>query len=202
MKVKHFTTEEGEQTLHKACCPKHAPRSYRPHAAAMNVRVSDPGQDSEEDGDGSGEEAVGGGRSGRGRRRSSPAPTAPTTTTTAPTADHTDPTLFSIEHFQKEFRAHQKKKNHSKTAQLGYDPSHPIAPEYLYQRLLRFLEEEKIGVRQRQKVVGAVCRYWALKRASRRGAPLLKRLHLEVGVLCVYLYLFLFWGIVVFVLGC
>jgi NuA3 HAT complex component NTO1 len=39
----------------------------------------------------------------------------------------------------------------------------------------------KISIRKREPFVEKLCRYWSLKREARRGAPLLKRLHLEVS---------------------
>ena len=37
----------------------------------------------------------------------------------------------------------------------------------------------KIQLRKKPEFVSLICRYWSLKREARRGAPLLKRLHLE-----------------------
>jgi hypothetical protein len=37
----------------------------------------------------------------------------------------------------------------------------------------------KINFRKKLEFVLLVCKYWSLKREARRGAPLLKRLHLE-----------------------
>ncbi|KAI9480446.1 MAG: hypothetical protein EXX96DRAFT_562637 [Benjaminiella poitrasii] len=53
----------------------------------------------------------------------------------------------------------------------------PIAPEYIIQRL----ETMPCLSRMKKKtaLIESICRYWSLKRESRRGAPLLKRLHLE-----------------------
>lgn len=65
---------------------------------------------------------------------------------------------------------------------LGYNASAPVCPEYILNRILDYLESEPIVIKQKHRFVTSVCRYWALKLASRRGAPLLKRLHLEVNV--------------------
>lgn len=37
----------------------------------------------------------------------------------------------------------------------------------------------KVSIRKKEHFILMLCRYWSLKREARRGAPLLKRLHLE-----------------------
>ncbi|CAO3564392.1 unnamed protein product [Mortierella alpina] len=68
--------------------------------------------------------------------------------------------------------------------QKHYSPGAPLAPMYIVSRLLPFVS--KLGAKtsaQRKtsalNFIYTICKYWSLKRESRRGAPLLKRLHLE-----------------------
>lgn len=58
-----------------------------------------------------------------------------------------------------------------------YNPGPPLVPRIITQRIVQYMS--KIPMRHRQEFVQLVCRYWSLKREARRGAPLLKRLHLE-----------------------
>ncbi|KAJ1657268.1 hypothetical protein IWQ61_003297 [Dispira simplex] len=65
----------------------------------------------------------------------------------------------------------------SSPAFVNYNALCPTIPEYLFQRLLRLVPRPP--VRQRVQFFRKAARYWTLKRQSRRGAPLIKRLHLE-----------------------
>ncbi|KAJ1569054.1 nuA3 HAT complex component nto1 [Cladochytrium tenue] len=52
----------------------------------------------------------------------------------------------------------------------------PVATRAVFRKVC---EAVRGPVRKKGQLVELVCRYWSLKRESRRGAPLLKRLHLE-----------------------
>ncbi|KAG0229296.1 nuA3 HAT complex component nto1 [Mortierella sp. GBA43] len=68
--------------------------------------------------------------------------------------------------------------------QKHYTPGAPLAPMFIVNRLLPFVSKRGAKTSALRKVsalnfVYTICKYWSLKRESRRGAPLLKRLHLE-----------------------
>jgi hypothetical protein len=58
-----------------------------------------------------------------------------------------------------------------------YKPGPPLVPKFIVERILQYIG--KISVRKKQDFLHLLCKYWSLKREARRGAPLLKRLHLE-----------------------
>ncbi|KIK56322.1 hypothetical protein GYMLUDRAFT_47090 [Collybiopsis luxurians FD-317 M1] len=58
-----------------------------------------------------------------------------------------------------------------------YKPGPPLVPAIIVDRITQYIA--KINVRKRGDFLLMVCKYWSLKREARRGAPLLKRLHLE-----------------------
>ncbi|KAJ1306631.1 hypothetical protein OPQ81_007627 [Rhizoctonia solani] len=53
----------------------------------------------------------------------------------------------------------------------------PLVPSMIVDRILNHIH--RINFRKKRPFLLAVCKYWSLKREARRGAPLLKRLHLE-----------------------
>ena len=68
----------------------------------------------------------------------------------------------------------------SKTARAyakTYKPGPPLVPHIIVERIMQYIG--KVSIRQKREFVILVCKYWSLKREARRGAPLLKRLHLE-----------------------
>ena len=62
---------------------------------------------------------------------------------------------------------------YAKTYKLGP----PLVPKIIVDRIMQYIA--KVTLRQKRESVILVCKYWSLKREARRGAPLLKRLHLE-----------------------
>ena len=55
----------------------------------------------------------------------------------------------------------------------------PVIPAKIFDRIMSYISKLKLVAKK--DVVNLVCRYWSLKREARRGAPLLKRIHLEVS---------------------
>ncbi|CAE6457053.1 unnamed protein product [Rhizoctonia solani] len=53
----------------------------------------------------------------------------------------------------------------------------PLVPSMIVERIMDHIH--RINFRKKRPFLLAVCKYWSLKREARRGAPLLKRLHLE-----------------------
>ena len=70
-------------------------------------------------------------------------------------------------------RSSKKARAYAKTYKLGP----PLVPAIIVKRIMEYIA--KVNVRKKLEFVQLVCRYWSLKREARRGAPLLKRLHLE-----------------------
>ncbi|KAJ7636157.1 PHD-zinc-finger like domain-containing protein [Mycena polygramma] len=58
-----------------------------------------------------------------------------------------------------------------------YKPGPPLVPAIIIDRILQYINRTKL--RKKPEFVAMMCKYWSLKREARRGAPLLKRLHLE-----------------------
>ncbi|KAF8075260.1 bromodomain-containing protein [Lyophyllum atratum] len=58
-----------------------------------------------------------------------------------------------------------------------YKPGPPLVPAIVVTRIDYYIRRFKLS--KRIPSIQMMCRYWSLKREARRGAPLLKRLHLE-----------------------
>ncbi|PWN39676.1 hypothetical protein IE81DRAFT_294537, partial [Ceraceosorus guamensis] len=58
-----------------------------------------------------------------------------------------------------------------------YRSGPPLVPAYIVTRVMEYIS--KISLRKKLELVQRIARFWSLKREARRGAPLLKRLHLE-----------------------
>ncbi len=54
----------------------------------------------------------------------------------------------------------------------------PVIPQVVYNSIVSSLQ--RFGIRKRKEFAAEACKYWTLKREARRGAPLLKRLQLQM----------------------
>ncbi|EPQ56227.1 hypothetical protein GLOTRDRAFT_105199 [Gloeophyllum trabeum ATCC 11539] len=70
-------------------------------------------------------------------------------------------------------KAAKSARAYAKTYKLGP----PLVPAVIVDRIMQYIS--KVNIRKKQDFLYLVCKYWSLKREARRGAPLLKRLHLE-----------------------
>lgn len=59
-----------------------------------------------------------------------------------------------------------------------YKTGIPLVPQYILDHVVAYVSQ--VQLQRKIQVVQSICKYWSLKREARRGAPLLKRLHLEV----------------------
>ncbi|KAI0765639.1 hypothetical protein BD413DRAFT_637686 [Trametes elegans] len=74
-------------------------------------------------------------------------------------------------------QANSKSNKTARAYAKTYKPGPPLVPRIIVHRILQYIS--RIPIRHKAELVQLVCRYWSLKREARRGAPLLKRLHLE-----------------------
>ena len=70
-------------------------------------------------------------------------------------------------------RTSKKARAYAKTYKLGA----PLVPAIIVDRIMQYIY--RIKITKKEQFIHMMCRYWSLKREARRGAPLLKRLHLE-----------------------
>ncbi|KAH9479291.1 Peregrin [Psilocybe cubensis] len=83
----------------------------------------------------------------------------------------------ALEGEEKQDRAGQNTSKAARAYAKTYKPGPPLVPAIIVKRILIYIK--RLNIRKKQEFLQQMCRYWSLKREARRGAPLLKRLHLE-----------------------
>jgi len=74
----------------------------------------------------------------------------------------------------------KKTKKSARAYAKTYLPPPPLVPAKILGDIAEYVA--KMPGRKKKELIELVGRYWSLKREARRGAPLLKRLHLEVSI--------------------
>jgi len=92
----------------------------------------------------------------------------------------TNKSLRSAENGQVTQSVENKNSKAARAYNHTFTDTAPVAPAVIMEKLLPVLTRQKGTMRKRQELIVTICKYWSLKREFRRGAPLLKRLHLEV----------------------
>ncbi|KAF9174985.1 nuA3 HAT complex component nto1 [Mortierella sp. AD010] len=179
-KVSKVSNSGGEVIVHRAHCHKHTPRDYKgvvdiASAAALfahkgikkkraKIRILD--DDSDDPDYGRSDDEM---KSVQRQSLMSASDKGATAASSLSTSQSLGGSRTS-----KAALAHQK----------HYTPGAPLAPMFIVNRLLPFVS--KLGAKSQAlrkasalNFIYTICKYWSLKRESRRGAPLLKRLHLE-----------------------
>lgn len=72
-----------------------------------------------------------------------------------------------------------KTKKSTRAYDKTYVPTAPLLPAVILKSVVEYVG--KVRIQNKAQAVEKLGHYWSLKREARRGAPLLKRLHLEVS---------------------
>lgn len=111
---------------------------------------------------------------------SAPLLVLPPTPTPLTSSAATTPSQSPSKHKKKKF----KKESPSTKAAAANGPvsvfstTSPVIPAVILKRIASL--NSPLLPKKRAELITAICKYWSLKKEARRGAALLKRLHLEV----------------------
>ncbi|BGP24352.1 bromodomain and PHD finger domain containing protein 3 [Rhodotorula toruloides] len=72
---------------------------------------------------------------------------------------------------------HKQTSKSARAYKTSFNSGPPVVPAKIFDRIMQYIAKLKMA--GKKEVVNVICRYWSLKREARRGAPLLKRIHLE-----------------------
>ncbi|KAE8216410.1 hypothetical protein CF327_g409 [Tilletia walkeri] len=169
------TTEEGEKPAEiiRACCHKHLPKEVRAERERLGITFPtslNPRGDDDDTPTGSRANTPMGGQSDHGgeyfsKKKKGKSASGPAALNGS--AQLANGVVTPLGRTSKAARAYKK----------SYRAGPPLVPKYILDRVMEYTH--KVRIRAKPLFVAQLARYWSLKREARRGASLLKRLHLE-----------------------
>jgi hypothetical protein len=106
-------------------------------------------------------------------------PVLPTTPTPLTASATTTPSNSPSKHKKKRIKRESSETKPGNGIVSVFSTTAPVIPAIILKKIASL--DSPLMPKKRIELITAICKYWSLKKEARRGAALLKRLHLEVN---------------------